>query len=321
MGMTVARRKVDGGRRLRKIVCVVGPTSSGKTALGIRLAKQFHGEIINADSRQIFKNISIGTGKPEGTRKSQNGHRGFFVKNVPHYLMDFLEPTKMFTVVEWRERAERAIRGIGTRHHLPIVVGGTGLYVSALIDNFNFPKVEPKTQLREAYQEKSLSELVAMLLRLDPEAGQTVDLKNPRRVIRALEVSTFTGKPFSQQKLTGKPKFDAFQVGIQWPREKLYERIEEEIDNMIDRGWVEEIRRAIAAGLPENAPAMSSIGYRELISYLKGARTLDDAIKACKTSVRRYAKRQETWFKRDKRIHWVKDEEEAVKLVEAWINA
>jgi tRNA dimethylallyltransferase len=142
----------------------------------------------------------------KGTRKSQNGHRGFFVKNVPHYLMDFLEPTKMFTVVEWRERAERAIRGIGTRHHLPIVVGGTGLYVSALIDNFNFPKVEPKTQLREAYQEKSLSELVSMLLRLDPEAGLTVDLKNPRRVIRALEVSTFTGKPFSQQKLTGKPK-------------------------------------------------------------------------------------------------------------------
>ena len=314
------RRKLPVARDLPRIICVVGPTSSGKTSLGIRLSKRFGGEIINADSRQLYKDIGIGTGKPEGTRGTYEGHRAFLVEGVPHYLMDFLDPRQAFTVVEWRNKASDAIKGIRKRVHLPIVVGGTGLYVSALVDNFSFPRVEPSASLRKAFETKPLSELVALLLKLDPEAKQKVDLKNPRRVIRALEVSTFTGKPFSALKVAGKPLYDAFQIGIRHTREDLFRRVDGEIDSMVKRGWIDEIRTALKHGIPENAPAMTSIGYREFLAYIKGARTLEQAVNASKAAVRRYAKRQETWFKRDKRIHWAKNEDEALKKAEEWLK-
>ncbi|MFZ2803695.1 MAG: tRNA (adenosine(37)-N6)-dimethylallyltransferase MiaA [Patescibacteria group bacterium] len=316
----MARVRQPKSAVLPRIVCVVGPTSSGKTSLGIRLAKRHDGEVVNADSRQVYKDISIGTGKPDGVRGTYQGHRAFLVEGVPHYLMDFLDPADPFTVVEWRDKAVKAIDGIVKRKHLPLVVGGTGLYVSALVDNFMFPRVEPKLAMREAFQEKSLAELVALLVNLDPEAKQTVDLKNPRRVIRALEVVTFTGKPFSAQKIAGKPLYDFFEVGIRWSREELYERIGREIDEMVQRGWVEEIREALKKGIPANAPALTSIGYREFIGYVKGERTLEQAIAASKLAVRHYAKRQETWFRKDTRIKWAKDEDEAVEMVEMWLK-
>jgi len=306
---------------LPRIVCVVGPTSSGKTRLALELARRFDGEVVNADSRQVYKDISVGTGKPVGTRGTFQGHRAFLVEGVPHYLMDFLEPTESFTVVEWRDKAVKAIDGIVKRKHLPLVVGGTGLYIKSLVDNFSFPRVEPKHAMREAFQEKSLHELVELLVKLDPETQQTVDLKNPRRVMRALEVVTFTGKPFSAQKVMGDPLYEAFQVGIKWSREELYSRIDDEIDSMVERGWVEEIRDALKRGVPENAPALTSIGYRELIAYVKGERSLELAIAASKTAVHRYAKRQETWFKRDKRIHWAANQKEALRMVKEWFEA
>jgi tRNA dimethylallyltransferase len=305
---------------LPRIVCVIGPTSSGKTALGIRLAKKFHGEIINADSRQIYKDFNIGTGKPDGKRGVFQGHRAFLYEGVPHYLMDFLDPTLMFSVVEWREKAVDAIKGIAKRGHLPIVVGGTGLYVSSLIDNFDFPKVPPSPTLRAAFEAKPLEDLVKVLLKLDPEAKQVVDLKNPRRVIRALEVATFTGKPFTAQKLVARPQFDVFQIGIRRSREELYQRIDAEIENMVERGWAREIEQHLVRGISEHAPAMSSIGYREMLKYVKGETSLEAAIEATKRAVHKYAKRQETWFKRDIRIRWAKNEAEAVGMVKEWLD-
>lgn len=307
-------------QQLPRIVCVVGPTSSGKTALGIRLAKKLKGEIVNADARQIYKYFDIGTGKPQGKPGMAYGHRAYIVKGVPHYLMDFLDPREAFTVVEWRERAVRAMRGILGRQHLPIIVGGTGLYLSALIDNFSFPKVAPHPVMRKAFETKPLAELIALLLKLDPSAAQTVDMKNPRRVIRALEVATFTGRPFTEQKTLARPQFDVFQVGIRWSREDLFRRIDAEIDAMVIRGWVDEVQRVIKNHIPNTAPAMSSIGYRELLEYLNGAGTLPSAISATKQAVHKYAKRQETWFKRDIRIRWAKNESEAMKLVKGWLG-
>jgi len=306
--------------QLPRIVCVVGPTSSGKTALAIRLAKQFDGEIINADARQCYTHFSIGTGKPIGMRGTYEGRRAFVVNGIPHYLMDFLDPGVQLTAAEWRETALTAVKGITKRNRLPLVVGGTGLYVQALVDNFTFPKVEPKPHLRAAFEKKSLEELAALLIKLDPDAEQAVDLKNPRRVIRALEVVTFTGKPFTAQKKVGKPVVDAFQVGIKWPRVELNKRIDAEIEDMVERGWIDEIREIIAKGISLDAPAMTSIGYRELLAYIRGQKTLDDAITACKTAVHRYAKRQETWFRRDVRIRWAHDEDEAAELVEEWMK-
>lgn len=306
--------------RLPRIVCVVGPTSSGKTSLAIRLAKQFNGEAINADARQCYTHFSIGTGKPMGMRGTFEGRRAFLVHDVPHYLMDFLDPMVPLTAAEWREMALTAVKGISRRHRLPIVVGGTGLYIRALVDNFRFPGVEPKPHLRAAFEKKSLEELAALLVKLDPDAAQAVDLKNPRRVIRALEVVTFTGKPFTAQKKLGKPIVDAFQIGIRWSRAELNKRIDDEIESMIDRGWIDEIREIIAKNIPLDAPAMTSIGYRELLSYIRGEKTLEAAITACKTAVHRYAKRQETWFKRDTRIHWVGDEDEAMEKVDEWME-
>ncbi|MBI4138527.1 tRNA (adenosine(37)-N6)-dimethylallyltransferase MiaA [Candidatus Uhrbacteria bacterium] len=305
--------------RIPRIACVVGPTASGKTALGIRLAKQLNGEIINADARQCFTDFSIGTGKPPGERGLFEGRRAFVVHGVPHYLMDFLPPSQVYTVAEWRTAAMHAIKGITRRHRLPVVVGGTGLYVKSLVDNFAFPRVEPKPHLRSAFEAKSLEELVAHLLKLDPAAAEVVDLKNPRRVIRAIEIVTFTGKPMRETRKIGKPVVEAFQVGIKWNRHDLNARIDHEIEHMIERGWIDEIREIIRKGVPLDAPAMTSIGYRELVSYIKGEKALEQAIAACKLAVHRYAKRQETWYRRDPRIHWAHSEDDAVAMVGEWV--
>ncbi|MFH1839318.1 MAG: tRNA (adenosine(37)-N6)-dimethylallyltransferase MiaA [Patescibacteria group bacterium] len=307
--------------RLPRVVCIVGPTACGKTSLGIRLAKAYKGEVINADARQLYTDFTIGTGKPQGTREIFQGRRTYMVDGVPHYLMDFLNPLNQITVAEWRDLALTAIRGIVKRKHLPLVVGGTGLYVTALVDNFAFPNVEPKPHLRAAFRSKSLSELVELLLKLDPAAAEAVDLKNPRRVIRALEVSTYTGKPFTEFKKVGKPVVEAFQVGIKWPRVELFKRIDSEIERMIERGWLDEIREVIRKKVSLDSPAMTSIGYRELLEYIQGQKTLEEAIANCKKAVHRYAKRQETWYRRDPRIHWAHDEDEAFEMVEGWLKS
>ncbi|MCI0479340.1 tRNA (adenosine(37)-N6)-dimethylallyltransferase MiaA, partial [Candidatus Uhrbacteria bacterium] len=297
---------------------MVGPTSSGKTDLAIRIAKAMHGECINADARQCYAEFGIGTGKPDGTRGTYRGQRAFFVEDVPHYLMDFLAPTKVITAAEWKTMALTAVKGITKRGHLPIVVGGTGLYVKALVDNYAFPMVEPKPQFRAAFEPKPLTELVALLLKLDPAADDVVDLKNPRRVIRALEVATFTGRPFTAQRGVGKPVVEAFQVGLMFPRKELFGRIDAAIEDMIERGWIDEIREIMRKGISADAPAMTSIGYRQLMEYIRGEKTLEEAIAQCKNAVHDYARRQETWFKRDPRIHWAKDVKEAMRMVREW---
>ncbi len=303
-----------------RIICVVGPTASGKTALGIRLAKKFGGEVVNADSRQVYKGFQIGTGTPPGRRGTFQGRRTYLVEDVPHYLMGFLDPKQAFTVVEWREKALQAIKGIRSRGHLPIVVGGTGLYISALVDNYDFPRIPPHPTFREEIAKKPLPDLVKLLLRVDPGAAQTVDLKNLRRVIRALEVVTFTGKPFSEMRSRRAPTVEAFQVGLWWNREALYDRNDATVDQMIADGWVDEIETALKKGIPEDAPAMTSIGYQELLKFTQGKTTLRAAMEKTQMAVRRYAKRQWTWFKRDPRIHWARTQDEAVRMVGDWLR-
>lgn len=307
-------------QNLPKVLFIVGPTSSGKTDLAVQLAKRFKGEIINADARQVYRLVDIGTGKPQGKRGAYRRQRAFLYRGVPHYLMDFLPPTEVYSAPQWRESAHTAIRGILRRGHLPIVVGGTGLYITAIIDNLRFPNVAPQPSLRAAYEKKSLEDLVSLLLMLDPEAGTIVDLKNKRRVIRALEVITFTGQKFSELRKKGKPIIDAYQIGVKRTPEELNERIDRSVEEMVERGLVGEVRDLLKRGVSVDAPAMSAIGYRDFAEYLHGDVTLEEAIKRLKKRTRDYAKRQRTWFKRDKGIHWVNDADEAVTLIKSWLR-
>ncbi len=300
------------------VIFVVGPTSSGKTVLGIALAKKFNGEIINADARQAYREANIGTGKPPGKKERWYGHRVYIVQDVPHYLMDDVPPNKSVTVVEWRKKALKTIREIYARDHLPIVVGGTGLYIQTLVDNYKIPPIPPQLSFREAMGAKSLSELVEMLARLDPEATKTVDLKNPRRVLRALEVVTFSGKPFSQLQVRATPVVDPLLIGIARTRTELDARIDAAIGVMIKDGWEDEVRRLLDQGVSIEAPVMTSIGYRDIASFVRGECSWEEAVKRAKHATHQYAKRQMTWFKRDPRIHWVKDESMAEQIVREW---
>ncbi|MFZ6015779.1 MAG: tRNA (adenosine(37)-N6)-dimethylallyltransferase MiaA [Patescibacteria group bacterium] len=340
-------RGVNKKKTLPRVIFIVGPTSSGKTGLSLKIAKLFSGEIVNADARQIYKGLTIGTGKPPGRRAKYMGHDAYMVRvpyqyvfeqaglnpqeykvdkqdkypEIPHYLMDFLPPTETMSVAGWRSAALRAIKGIVKRGHLPIVVGGTGLYISALIDNFSIPKVPPNPALRESYEKQPLEKLVNLLLKLDPYAATSVDLKNPRRVIRALEVCTFTGKPFSRLKTKKPPVIEAFQIGFRWSREELNKRIDASILRMMEEGWPEEVRKLHKRGVSWDDPAMTSIGYREMARYLRGDILLEEAVRLAKISTHQYAKRQETWFKRDSRINWVNNDKQGIELVRTWLNS
>ncbi len=294
---------------LPRIVCVVGPTSSGKTGLSLKLAKQFKGEIINADARQLYRGFDVGTGKPDTLSLS----------DVPHHLFDE-DPTKQLTVTEWRDKALTCIHQIIGRGHLPILVGGTGLYVQALVDNFSVPEVPPNESLRQELSAQSLHELVEKLHQVDPEALEVVDAQNPRRVMRALEVVLSTGKSFVEQRQKGEPLVEALQIGIERTREELYARADKAVYEMLGRGWMEEVKGLLAQGMTKDTPAMSAIGYRELVDVVEGRVKLEEVVPLIKQYTRNYIKRQITWFKRDERIVWVNGASEAGLRVENWMS-
>lgn len=306
---------------LPRVVFVVGPTSSGKTAVALRLAHALNGEVINADARQVYHGLTIGTGKPiHGTRKRIGKQVVYVVDGVPHYLMDAIPPEHPYSVAEWREGALEAIRSIIRRKKLPIIAGGTGLYTSSLIDNYQFPNVEAQPFLRASLDSKTLDELVQVLLAADPDSATIVDLKNKRRVIRALEVVTFSGKKFSEARGKAEALVEAFQVGVWRDQDDLYERTEGAIDRMFQEGLVNEVRTLLRQGVPPDATSMSSIGYSDVARHLRGELTLEETVALIKRRTRQYTKRQITWFKRDKRIHWVKTENDAVKKVTQWVK-
>jgi len=297
--------------KLPKVVVLLGSTASGKTGLGIALAKQFNGEIISADSRQIYKGINIGTGKPEGEwqeiasspHRASRNDMAYVVEGVPHYLMDLVSPN------------------IIARGKLPIIVGGTGLYIWSLVDNLNIPKVPPSSALRKSLESKPLEELVKLLGQVDPEAWKKVDIKNPRRVLRALEVAILSGESFTKQQTKSPPLFDALQIGLHWPREALHERISRRVEIMFESGLEDEVKKLVKK-YPWTLPSMSGIGYREWNDYLSGTISLDRVKENIKKNTRNYAKRQMTWFKRDKRIKWidVAEEEKAKELIKKFLK-
>lgn len=298
----------------------MGPTAGGKTTWSLDLAKKFNGEIVNSDSRQIYKWMNVGTAKEPGRWQSLGKRRAYVVEGVPHYLIDFLAPDKDFSVAEYQRRAIRRIKDIQRRGKLPILVGGTGLYIKAVVDNMKIPQVKANQNLRDSLETKDNEELWNLLGRMDPGALKVVDPQNKRRIIRALEVCILTGKPFSEQRGVGKPIFETLQLGIHVPRPELYDRINRRVEQMLDQGLIDEVKRLISRGFHWGDPGMSGIGYKEIGNYIRGEMDLHEATELLRRNTRRYSRRQETWFKRDPNIRWVHNRSQAYKLVKEFLE-
>lgn len=305
----------QNNQKLQKLIVICGPTASGKTAWSLRLAKKYDGEVISADSRQIYKKMNIGTAKDPGEWKGAGPYKNFIIDNVTHYLIDFLDPGKNFTVAEFRDQAVKYAKMSHHKGKIPFIVGGTGLYIHSVVDNLNIPRIPPNKKLRESLESKTNEELMVWLKELDPATAETVDIHNNRRIIRALEVCILSGKPFSEQQLTGESIFDVLQIAIDQPREVLYDRINKRVDKQIESGLLNEIKNLLKQKYSWDLPSMSGIGYRQFKDYFEGNISLKESVENLKQANRNYAKRQMTWFKRDQRIHWVKTFAEADDLI------
>ena len=291
------------------LIVVLGPTASGKTKIAIKLAKDFNGEIISADSRQIYRGMNIGTDKISPLE----------TQGIPHYLIDIVNPDEEFTLAQYKELAIKTIREIQERKKLPFLVGGTGLYIQAITDNLEIPTVPPDAKLRSNLERIDQKKLVEMLKKLDPVGAKKIDLNNPRRIIRALEVCLKTGQPFSSQTRKGKRLFKIIEIGLNPPREKLYQKIDQRVDWMIENGLINEVK-SLLKKYPPNLPAFSGIGYQEIIQYLQGKITLEESIQQIKFHTHQYARRQITWFKKDQKIKWVKNLIEAREIIKDFLK-
>ncbi len=291
-----------------KLVVIIGPTASGKSDLAVKIAKKFNGEIVSADSRQIYRGMDIGTAKP-GKKE---------MAAIRHYLIDIKNPNQDYAAGQYKKDAVRAINEIIKSGKLPILVGGTGLYIDAVAKNLNFPEVKENKKLRarleKEIRERGLDYVFKKLVDLDPEAAYIVDPKNPRRIIRALEVALVSGRPFSAQRKTGKPVYEILEMGINPPPETLKKRISERIKQMIEDGLVEEVRRLIKR-YGYDCKAFDAIGYREIVDYLKGKAGLAEAIELMNKNTWHYARRQMMWFRKNRNIRWIKNSKEAPDLI------
>ncbi len=274
-----------------KVIAVVGPTASGKTSYAIELAQKLGGEIVSADSRLVYKGFDIGTAKP--TLEERSG--------IPHYMIDIVEPEVDYSVGLYADEAKKVIRNILSRGKVPIVVGGTGLYLNVLLMNYDLPGVEPDYELREKL--RGADNLYEILSDLDIEAAKTIDKNDRKKLIRAIEVVKSTGLPLSQVRGKKSEEFEVEWFGLNFPRDILYSRINERVDLMVKNGLVEETEHLLKKHARINN-LLYTIGYQEMIAYLDGLLTLEDAMDKLKQNTRRYAKRQLTWFRKNPAIKW-----------------
>ena len=293
-----------------KVVVIVGPTASGKTAVSIELAKKINGEIISADSMQIYKYMDIGTAKP--TLDEMQG--------IKHYMLDVVMPDETFNVAKYKSMAESAIEEILKKGKVPIIVGGTGLYVNTLVDGIEFADVPGDEEYRNELIEKGYREgamsIYKELEKVDSESAKKIDPNNIRRVARALEIYKVTGKTKTQLDIESRKevKYDYRLFGMEWDRETLYNRIDLRVDKMSEAGLIDEVRNVTEKFKISNT-AVQGLGYKEVIEFLNGNISYEEMIEKLKLETRHYAKRQLTWFRRDKRIKWIKPDENATCVI------
>ncbi len=293
-----------------KLVVIVGPTASGKTALSLKLAKKWKGEIVSADSRAIYKKLDIGSAKP--TKKEQ--------QVVPHHLIDLVEPDKVLTLAQYKELATAKISDIASRKKMPFLVGGTALYVYAVIDNWQIPEVPPNKKLRAKLEKQSAEKLYKQLLTKDPKVKNFIDPKNKRRIIRALEIISATKKLFSEQRKKGVPLFDTLIIGVKKPPAELKKIISARTKKMIKAGLIKEVANLLRKKYSPKLPALSGIYYKEIITYLRKEITLPEAIVLINKNDEQLVRHQLTWFKRDRRIRWVKNYTQANSLMKKFLS-
>jgi tRNA dimethylallyltransferase len=297
---------------LPPLIVVLGPTASGKSTLGIELARRFHGEIVSADSRQVYRGLDIGTAKVTLQELAL----------ARHHLLDVADPCEVYTVARFQQEAIAAINDILARGSLPLLVGGSPHYMQAVVDHLQMPRIEPQPELRAQLEARPLAELLAQLAELDPQSAASIDRNNPRRVIRALEVCLVSGQPFSQQRGVADPLYRSLLLGIFWPREVLYARIDTRVDERIQQGMVQETRDLLAQGV--NHERLDSLGleYRYTSRLLRGEFASEtEMAQRLKYAIHDFTRRQLTWFRKDKRIVWLEgmDVERAEKIIKDFL--
>ena len=284
---------------MKSLVAIVGPTGIGKSQMAIRLARKFDGEIVSADSRQVYRHMDIGTAKPDSQDRA----------HIRHHLIDIVDPSQDFSLAQYQALAFDAIRDIQGRDKLPVLVGGSGLYVRAVLEGWRLPEAKPDHELRRHLEKKAADvghqSLYEELMKVDPAAAQKIDPRNVRRVIRALEVHHQTDTAFSQLQDKKTLPFRSLIIGLTAERKELYRRIDKRVDDMMEQGLVAEVEKLVNMGYDFNLPAMSSIGYKQIALSLRGEISLEDAVQQIKYETHRFARHQYAWFRlNDARIHW-----------------
>ena len=299
------------GRRKPPLVVIVGPTAVGKTSVSIQLAQHLNGEIVSADSRQLYREMDIGTAKPTLDE----------LQAVRHHLINVADPDERWSLAIYQREAYRNIDEILGRGKLPFLVGGTGQYIRSIIEGWRIPPQKPDYDLRDVLNhwadDIGAEALHERLARLDPQAASKIDYRNLRRIVRALEVIFKTGERFSDLRRKQEPRYDNIILGIERSREELYERVDQRIERMLADGLVDEVRVLLAQGYSPELATMSAIGYNEIIQYLKGVLTFDEAVALIKHNTRVFVRRQANWFKPDDpRITWFRAGEDLVADME-----
>ena len=302
------------------VVVLFGPTAVGKTALSLDLAAAIGGEILSVDSRLVYRQMDIGVAKPTPEER----------RRVPHHLLDLVAPDETLSLAVFQRLAYTTIADVAARDHVPLLVGGTGQYISAVIEGWNIPEVRPNPALRAELEAEAIEQgpqaLHARLLGCDPVAAEAIHPNNVRRVVRALEVFLETGQPISQLQRKTPPPYDVLQIGLTRPREVLHDRIDARLDAMLAAGLLDEVRGLLAAGVGRTLPAMSGLGYAQLAAYLDGETTWDEAVTAIRRETRDFARRQEVWFKKyNAAARWFDLENTApadvVAFVRSWLES
>ena len=299
----------------KPVIVILGPTAVGKTSLSVELARELNAEIVSLDSRYLYKGMSIGTAKPTESE----------MKGIPHHLIDVVEPDETISLPQIQMEAYQYIDKILENHKIPMLVGGTGQYVWSVVEGWLPPKIKPDSNFRVVL-EKYANEIGAQRIYeyvklLDPQAASRIEPNNLRRSIRALEVIFTTGELFSKQKSKIPPPYDFKLIGLQRPRESLYQRVDQRIDRMLEKGLIQETQELIKQGYDRNLPSMSAIGYKEIINYLEGNISLEEAVVLIKRRTRNFIRHQANWFKKDDvRIRWYEMNPDVLYAISSYIK-